>query len=79
MATTSDSVLTVRIPTTLKKRLNALAQRTERPVAFYVKEALEQSISELEHAYELQTCAQAVREGRARTYTLDEVRAELGL
>ena len=79
MTTASDTVLTVRIPTQLKERLSTLAQQTERPVAFYVKKVLEQNISELEHAYELQASAQAVREGKARTYSLDEVRAELGL
>ncbi|MFW0108563.1 hypothetical protein ACN08Z_05490 [Rothia sp. P7181] len=63
----------------LKERLSILAQTTEHPVAFYVKKALEQKISELEHAHELHARAQAIREGNARVYTLDEARKELGL
>ena len=79
MTTTSDSVLTVRIPTQPKERLSTLAQQTERPVAFYVKKVLEQNISELEHTYEIQARAQSAREGTAHLYTADELRAELGL
>lgn len=79
MATTSDTVLTVRIPSPLKQRLSTLARDTDRSVGYYVKTLLEQNISELEHANELQARARAVREGTARTYSADELRTELGL
>ena len=79
MTASPSSVLTVRIPTALKERLNHLSEQTERPVGFYVKKMIEQNLDEIEHAYELQARAQAVRESKARTYTTDELRAELGL
>ncbi len=44
-------MLSVRLPEKLENRLNNLAKATKRPKSFYVREALERSIEDIEDAY----------------------------
>ena len=44
-------MLTVRLPDNLEKRLNALAMATKRPKSYYVREALERVMEDMEDAY----------------------------
>lgn len=78
-AAVSDAVLTIRIPSSLKERLTSLAETSDRSVAYCARNLIEEHIAEAEYAAELQARAKAVREGKTRTYTAEEVRAELGL
>lgn len=77
--TATRKPLTFRPSPEIKERLDALAKATNRPVSFYLNTLLEEHLADIEHAYELHTRAEAARRGEARTYTLDEARAELGL
>jgi len=70
---------TIRLPEDLEQRLNALARRTGRPKAFYIREAISEHLADLEDAYLADRVLTEVREGRMATYTLDDVERELGL
>ena len=72
-------LLSVRLPDDLKRRLDDPGSRTGRPATFYVREAVESSIDDLEYAYALKADAEAVRRGEIKTRRLDEIAATLGL
>ncbi|MGM7670694.1 type II toxin-antitoxin system RelB family antitoxin [Microbacterium sp. A93] len=75
----STGVLSVRLPEEIKARLDALAEATGRPAAFYVREAVAEHLADIEYAYALRTEAEAIRRGEVRTRSLDEVATELEL
>ena len=75
----SKTVLSVRLPDDLKRRLDELGSLTGRPATFYVREAIESYIDDLEYAYALRAEAEAVRRGEIKTRRLDEITAVLGL
>ena len=49
----STRVVSVRVPSDLKRRLDALSSETGRPVTFHVREALEQHVCEHEDVHQL--------------------------
>ncbi len=69
----------VRLPEDLEQRLNALAKRTGRTKAYYIREAIEQQIEDLEDYYDAVRISKRVKEGKEKTYTLDEVVKNLDL
>lgn len=69
----------VRLPDELNERLVALAKRTGRPVAYYIREAIEEHLEDLEDIYLAEQALERLRRGEERTYTLDEVEQDLGL
>jgi len=73
----STAVLSVRLPEELKRRLDDLGNRTGRPATFYVRQAVESYIDDLEYAYALKAEAEAVRRGEIKTRRLDEIEVEL--
>ncbi len=75
----STSVVSIRLPDDLKGRLEALSRSTGRPAAFYVREALQEHLGELEWAYSVAARAEAIRKGTEPTRALDDVTRELGL
>ena len=75
----STSVVSIRLPEDLKNRLDALSATTGRPAAFYLREALEEHITELEYTYQLQTEAEAIRRGELATISHQNLKTELGL
>ncbi|MDO4898131.1 MAG: hypothetical protein Q3965_02380 [Rothia sp. (in: high G+C Gram-positive bacteria)] len=77
--TTADSILTIRIPSTLKERLTNLATTSDRSVAYCARNLIEEHIAEAEYAAELHAKVKAIKSGERRAYTADEVRKELGL
>jgi len=72
-------MLTIRLPKPTEQRLNNLAAATHRPKSFYVREALERSLDEIEDIYLAQVRIEALRAGRGKTHTLEKVEQELGL
>jgi RHH-type rel operon transcriptional repressor/antitoxin RelB len=69
--------MSLRLPAEVKERLDALSQRTGRTSAFYVRQAVEQYLEDLEDAY---AADQAYKEWEAdgfKTYSWDELKAEL--
>lgn len=47
--------------------------------AFYIRQALEEHLDELEEAYSAQRVLERVRNGEETTSTLDDIERELGL
>ncbi len=69
-------VLNVRISDDLAERLEGLATKTRRPKGFYVKELLEEHLSEYEDRY---LALERLNDKNAKYYTTDEVEEVLGL
>ncbi|MCG5535909.1 DUF6290 family protein [Ectothiorhodospira mobilis] len=69
----------VRIPDETDERLQTLAARTGRTVTYYIREAIEEHLEDLEDIYLAEQTLERLRRGVARTYTLDEVERDLGL
>lgn len=69
----------VRLTTDLEARLDALAARTGRTKAFYIREAVEEHLDDLEDLYQAEEAIGRLRRGESRTYTLEEMERELGL
>jgi len=72
-------MLTIRLSESTKQRLNKLAKETHRPKSFYVREAIERSLNEMEDIYLAQIRLESLRTGQSKTYTLEEVEQELDL
>lgn len=69
----------VRLSDDTYARLKNLAEQTGRTATFYIREAIEQHLEELEDAYLADQILARVRDGSEKTYSLDEVERELDL
>lgn len=72
-------MLTVRLPEEIEIRLNALAEQTGRPKSYYVKEAIENYLEDMEDLYAAETVYRRVLQGKEDVSTLEEVEKRLGL
>jgi len=72
-------MLAIRLPEDIEKRLDCLAKRSGRTKTWYAREAILRHIEDLEDIQIAEEELIAVREGRSRTYTLEEVERDLGL
>ncbi|MFW0121082.1 hypothetical protein [Rothia sp. CCM 9419] len=75
----SKKVITFRTDPDVQERLAGLSKETNRTVSFYINSLLEEHLGELEHAYGLRQDAEQARSGKAKTYSLDSIKAELDL
>jgi len=73
------SMLAIRLPEDIERRLTDLAAATGRTKTFYAREAIVAFMSEMEDVYLAESRLEALRAGRSRTYTLEEVERDLGL
>ena len=71
--------LSIRIDPAIDARLERLARLTGRSKSFYVKQAIEDQLEDLEDLYLAQRVAQRVAEGRERLIALEELERELGV
>jgi len=71
-------MIAVRMPAELEARLDILAKRTGRTKTYYVREAVAEHIDDLEDLYLAEEELRAIKAG-ARTWSLEEVRKDLGL
>lgn len=69
----------IRLPPELEQRLDSLAARTGRTKAFYLRQAIEEHLEDLEDYYLASEVADRVRRGEEKTYSADQIRRELGL
>lgn len=69
----------VRLDAETSARLAALAERTGRSQSFYLRQAVERHLDELEHVYGLMADVEDVRAGRLGTVSLDELMADCDL
>ncbi|MFH1020861.1 MAG: DUF6290 family protein [Pseudomonadota bacterium] len=72
-------MLTVRLPDDLEARLNTLAKTTNRPKSFYVREALERSLEDIEDIYLAEKRLEDIRAGKSKTVPLEEVMKRHGM
>ena len=71
--------LSIRMDPAIDTRLERLARLTGRSKSFYVKQAIEDQLEDLEDLYLAQRVAQRVAEGHERLITLEELERELGV
>ena len=69
----------IRLAPEIERRLDALAARTGRTKAFYLREIIEQGLNEIEDYYLASATLERVRKGEEKLYSAAEVRKELGL
>lgn len=72
-------VTTVRLSEELEQRLDALAERTHRSKSFYLREAIERALPQLEYEHLLVQRAADVRGGRVQTIPVEELVNDVGV
>jgi RHH-type rel operon transcriptional repressor/antitoxin RelB len=72
-------MLTIRLPEEMNSRLNFLAEATKRPKSFYVREALERSLEDIEDVYLAEAALERFRASGEKAVPLEEVMKEYGL
>jgi RHH-type rel operon transcriptional repressor/antitoxin RelB len=71
--------LSIRLNDELDARLERIARLTGRTKSFYVKQALEAQIEDLEDLYLARKVATRVAEGREEVITLEDLERQLGV
>lgn len=69
----------VRIPDETFERLQALAERTGRTSTFYIREAIETHLEDLEDIYRAEAVLIELKAGNSRNHSLDEASRMLDL
>jgi RHH-type rel operon transcriptional repressor/antitoxin RelB len=69
----------IRLPEDIERRLDILVEKTGRTKAFYIREMILTHIDEMEDYYLAADVVERLRKGEERTYSLQEVRRDLGL
>jgi len=69
----------IRLKKETEHRLNILAQATGRSKAFYIREAIENHLEDMEDCFLAEKRLTDLNMGKSRTYSLSEVEEELGL
>ena len=69
----------VRLPDETYERLQALAERTGRTATFYIREAVEEKLQDLEDLYLAEEVMRQRARGESKTYSLEEMGRELGV
>lgn len=69
----------IRLPDETYERLQALAARTGRTATFYIRQAIEEHLDDLEDIYLAERALERLERGEATTRPLKEVMVELGM
>ena len=72
-------MLTVRLPENIEKRLNTLAKATKRPKSYYVREAIERVLEDMEDAYLAESAYEEFLKSGEPAISIDKVENDLGL
>lgn len=72
-------MLAIRFPQEIELRLENLAKSTGRTKTFYAREAILKYLDDLEDLYLAEKGYADVLSGKSNTYSLDQVKRELGL
>jgi len=70
---------TVQLPEELERRLDNLAKETGRSKADYIAEAVAEYLEDLEDMSLAEQTLKRIRQGKEKTYSLEEVEREFGL
>jgi RHH-type transcriptional regulator, rel operon repressor / antitoxin RelB len=66
-------MLAIRLPPDVEARLTALAEATGRSKSFYVREAIEEHLADLEDIYLAEKRVEEFRAGRTRSIPIEDV------
>ena len=66
-------MLTIRLPADMEARLNTLAKATNRPKSFYVREALERSLEDIEDVYLAESALERFRASGEEAVPLEDL------
>ena len=69
----------IRLEPEIEARLDALAARTGRTKAYYLRQLIENGLEDLEDYYKAVEVSERIRRGEEKTYPLAEVMRDLGL
>ncbi|MDN2583654.1 ribbon-helix-helix protein, CopG family [Aquibium sp. ELW1220] len=69
----------IRLEPEIEARLDALAARTGRTKAYYLRELIANGLGDLEDYYTAVEVSERIRRGEEKTYPLEEVIRDLGL
>jgi RHH-type transcriptional regulator, rel operon repressor / antitoxin RelB len=69
----------IRLDPATEQRLDELAIRTGRTKAYYLRELVTNGLADLEDYYLAAATVERVRKGEETVYTVDQVKADLGL
>lgn len=69
----------IRLEPELEERYKNLAAKTGRSQTYYMRQALANEIDELEEIYDVLQTVEECRAGKQETYSVSEVREQLGL
>jgi RHH-type rel operon transcriptional repressor/antitoxin RelB len=72
-------MLAIRLPNTIEKRLEKLAQKTGRTKTFYAREAILAHLADLEDLYLAEERLEDIQSGEERTIPLKEVLKRRGM
>ena len=72
-------MLAIRLPQALEKRLDKLARRTGRTKSYYVRQALEEQLADLEDIYLAEAAWERIERGEEKTIPLEDVLKRYGL
>jgi RHH-type rel operon transcriptional repressor/antitoxin RelB len=73
------TAVSLRLPEDIKTRLDKLAKRTGRSKTYYMVEAISEKLEDLEDLYLAEEWTRALKAGRSRTYTQEEMEKRYGL
>ena len=73
------TMLAIRLPQSIEKRLEKLARRTGRTKTYYVREAILEHLEDLEDLYLAERALERVRSGEERTISLKDATKRHGL
>ncbi|MGD0733133.1 MAG: DUF6290 family protein [Terracidiphilus sp.] len=73
------TAVSLRLPEGIKSRLDKLSKRTGRSKTHYMIEAISETLEDLEDLYLAEERTRALRAGRSRTYTQEEMEKRYGL
>jgi RHH-type rel operon transcriptional repressor/antitoxin RelB len=71
--------MNIRLPDELFQRIENLAVTTGKTRTYYVREALEEKISDMELIYLAKKRAEDIKAGKERTISWEELKAQNGL
>jgi RHH-type rel operon transcriptional repressor/antitoxin RelB len=72
-------MLAIRLPEDIENRLAVLAEKTGRSKSFYVREAIQEHLEDLEDLYLAEQQRTKIRAGKLKTIPLEEVMKRYGL
>ena len=72
-------MIAVRVSEEIETRLDRLAKLTGRTKTYYVREAIEDHLDDLEDAYLAEKVLENIRNGREKVVSLDDVVKQYGL